>query len=247
MSDNGADGPETVLRVRGLTAGYGRIRALHGVDLDVRAAEAVTLIGPNGAGKTTLLRTLAGVGRAWTGTVEFLGRDVTRWSAERRNRAGLALVPEGRRVFAGLSVEENLRLGGYARPRTGAETTLAGVYDLFPVLAGRRTQPAGTLSGGEQQMLAVGRALMGRPRLLLLDEPSLGLAPLAVRDVAGALTELSGRGTTLALVEQNAGLAFQVAARGYLLDRGEVVTDAPVDELREDSRVHAAYLGRAAT
>jgi branched-chain amino acid transport system ATP-binding protein len=238
-------GAETVLRVRGLTAGYGRIEVLHGVDLEVNAAEAVTLIGPNGAGKTTLLRTLAGLEPARAGTVEFLGRDVTGWSAERRNRAGLAMVPEGRRVFAGLSVEENLRLGGYARDRAGAEETLAGVYDLFPGLAGRRAQPGGTLSGGEQQMLAVGRALMGRPRLLLLDEPSLGLAPLAVRDVAAALTELSGRGTTLALVEQNAGLAFQVAARGYLLDRGRVVTDGPVAELREDPRVHAAYLGRA--
>jgi branched-chain amino acid transport system ATP-binding protein len=238
---------EAVLRVRGLTAGYGRIRALHGVDLEVHAGEAVTLIGPNGAGKTTLLRTLAGLSRAWSGTVEFLGRDVTRWSTERRNRAGLALVPEGRRIFAGLTVEENLRLGGYARGRAGTEETLAGVYDLFPVLAGRRAQHGGTLSGGEQQMLAVGRALMGRPRLLLLDEPSLGLAPLAVRDVADALAELSGRGTTLALVEQNAGLAFQVAARGYLLDRGEVVTEAPVTALREDPRVHTAYLGRAAT
>jgi branched-chain amino acid transport system ATP-binding protein len=244
VSDEAADRPETVLRVRGLTAGYGRIRALHGVDLEVRSGEAVTLIGPNGAGKTTLLRTLAGLGRAWSGTVEFLGQDVTRWSAERRNKAGLALVPEGRHIFTGLTVEENLRLGGYARGRGGADRTLAGVYDLFPVLADRRAQHGGTRTGGEQHMLAVGRARMGRPRLLLLDEPSLGLAPLAVRDVADALTELSGRGTTLALVEQNAGLAFRVAARGYLLDRGDVVTDAPVADLREDPRVHAAYLGR---
>jgi branched-chain amino acid transport system ATP-binding protein len=243
VSDEERTGAEVLLRVREVTSGYGRIRALHGVDLEIRSGEAVTLIGPNGAGKTTLLRTLAGLNPAWSGTVEFLGRDVTRWSAERRNRAGLALVPEGRRIFAGLTVEENLRLGGYARGRGDAGTTLAGVYDLFPVLAGRRAQHGGTLSGGEQQMLAVGRALMGRPRLLLLDEPSLGLAPLAVADVADALTELSGRGTTLALVEQNAGLAFRVAARGYLLDRGEVVTQAPVAELREDPRVHAAYLG----
>lgn len=233
-----------VLRVEGLASGYGRIEALHGVDLEVHHGEAVTLVGANGAGKTTLLRTLAGLSRAWRGRIEFDGQDVTRWRAERRARAGLALVPEGRRVFAGLTIEENLRLGGYSQARALTAEGLAAVYELFPKLADRRGQAAGTLSGGEQQMLAIGRAMMSRPRLLLLDEPSLGLAPLAVREVAEALVELAGRGTTLALVEQNAALAFHVAARGYLLDRGAVLLSGSVDDLRDDPRVHEAYLGQ---
>uniref|UniRef100_UPI00357163FA ABC transporter ATP-binding protein n=1 Tax=Actinocatenispora rupis TaxID=519421 RepID=UPI00357163FA len=233
-----------MLRVRGLVAGYDRIEALHGVDVEVHQGEAVTLIGSNGAGKTTLLRTIAGLMRPWRGTVEFLGEDVSRWPAERRARAGLALVPEGRRVFAGLTVEENLRLGGYPHPRSLAADGLATVYELFPKLRDRRTQAAGTMSGGEQQMLAIGRAMMSRPKLLLLDEPSLGLAPLAVREVADALVELAGRDTTLALVEQNATVAFHVARRGYLLDRGTLVTAGSVAELREDPRVHEAYLGQ---
>ncbi len=242
-SDLGAD---PLLRVTELAAGYDRIEALHGVSLQIGSGEAVTLIGANGAGKTTLLRTLAGLMRAWRGRIEFAGEDITRWSAERRNRAGLALVPEGRRIFAGLTVEENLRLGGYSRSRSRVATTegLAAVYELFPRLLDRRRQAGGTLSGGEQQMLAIGRAMMSRPRLLLLDEPSLGLAPLAVREVADALVELAGRDTTLALVEQNATVAFHVAQRGYLLDRGELVTDGSVEALREDPRVHEAYLGQ---
>jgi branched-chain amino acid transport system ATP-binding protein len=238
------DDATPVLRVGGLVAGYDRIEALHGVDVEVYDGEAVTLIGSNGAGKTTLLRTVAGLMRPWRGTIEFAGQDITRWPAERRTRAGLALVPEGRRVFAGLTVEENLRLGGYPHPRSMAAEGLDTVYELFPKLRDRRTQPAGTMSGGEQQMLAIGRAMMSRPKLLLLDEPSLGLAPLAVREVADALVELAGRGTTLALVEQNATVAFHVAQRGYLLDRGTLVTAGDVAELREDPRVHEAYLGQ---
>lgn len=235
----------TVLRVTGLVAGYGGIEALHGVDVLVDSGEAVTLVGPNGAGKTTLLRTLAGLMRPWHGRIEFEGVDITGWPAERRTRAGLALVPEGRRIFAELTVEENLRLGGYTRSRSFAAEGLATVYDLFPELAHRRGQSAGTMSGGEQQMLAIGRAMMSRPKLMLLDEPSLGLAPLAVQTVARALAELVGRGTTLALVEQNAAVAFRVARRGYLLDRGSVVTAGTVDELRADARVQQAYLGRS--
>ncbi|MEU5143582.1 ABC transporter ATP-binding protein [Streptomyces sp. NPDC021139] len=230
-----------LLRATGLVSGYGRIEALHGVDLSVGAGQAVTVIGPNGAGKSTLLRTLAGLTRPWQGTVEFDGTDVTRWSAEQRARAGLVLVPEGRHVFAGLTVEENLRLGGYAADRAAAG--LDAVYDLFPALVARRRQPAGTLSGGEQQMVAIGRGLMSRPKLLLLDEPSLGLAPQAVRLVTDVLVELAGRGTTLVLVEQSAGVAFRVAQHGHLMERGELVASGPVGQLREDSRVVRAYLG----
>ena len=237
---------ELVLSVTDLVSGYDRIEALHGVSIEVRAAEAVTLIGANGAGKTTLLGTVAGLLRSWRGRVEFAGEDVTRWSAERRARAGLALVPEGRRVFAGLTVEENLHLGAYRRRRSTTADGLATVYELFPKLRDRRRQPAGTLSGGEQQMLAIGRALMSRPTLLLLDEPSLGLAPLAVREVADALVALAGRDTTLALVEQNAQVAFHVAQRGYLLDRGAVTSAGSVAELRDDPLVHQAYLGQPA-
>jgi len=228
------------LIVEGLVAGYGRIEALHGVDLAVSGAEAVTLIGTNGAGKTTLLKTVAGLIRPWRGRIRWQGEDITGWPAERRVRAGLALVPEGRRVFAGLSVADNLLLGGYARRGKGA---LVEVYDLFPRLRERRAQPAGTLSGGEQQMLAIGRALMSRPKLVLLDEPSLGLAPLMVAEVTATLVELRKRDIPLMLVEQNATAAFKVASRGYLLDRGEVVVAGDTAELTADPRVQAAYLG----
>ncbi|QRP50742.1 ABC transporter ATP-binding protein [Amycolatopsis sp. FDAARGOS 1241] len=232
------------MRVEGLVAGYGAIEALHGVDLEVDAEEAVALIGPNGAGKSTLFGVVSGLLRPWRGKVEFDGEDVTRWPAERRALAGLVLVPEGRRVFVGLSVQENLRLGAYRRVRGRHVTERANeVFDLFPRLLERRGQNAGTLSGGEQQMLAIGRALMGRPRLLLLDEPSLGLAPLAVREVTDALARLVHSGVTVALVEQNAAVAFGLASRGYLLDRGEVVTSGPVEQLRDDERVQSAYLG----
>ncbi|MFE1590705.1 MULTISPECIES: ABC transporter ATP-binding protein [Streptomyces] len=230
-----------LLRATGLVSGYGRIEALHGVDLSVGAGQAVTVIGPNGAGKSTLLRTLAGLSRAWRGTIEFDGADVTRWSAEQRARSGLVLVPEGRHVFAGLTVEENLRLGGYAAGRAAAGPD--AVYDLFPALVARRRQPAGTLSGGEQQMVAIGRGLMSRPKLLLLDEPSLGLAPQPVRLVTDALVELAGRGTTLVLVEQSASVAFRVAQRGHLMERGELVASGPVGQLSDDPRVVRAYLG----
>ncbi len=235
----------SVLEVSGIVAGYDRIEALHGVDLTVDAGEAVTLIGANGAGKTTLLKTVAGLIRPWRGSVRWRGADVTGRAAERRTRDGLVLVPEGRRVFAALTVEENLRLGGYTRPRRELAASLAEVYDLFPRLAERRRQAGGTLSGGEQQMLAIGRALMAKPEVVLLDEPSLGLAPKAVHEVTVVLVELVRRGATLVLVEQNAHAAFRVARRGYLLERGRVVLTGDVDELRADARVREAYLGEA--
>ena len=228
------------LIVEGLVAGYGRIEALHGVDLAVSGAEAVTLIGTNGAGKTTLLKTVAGLIRPWRGRIRWQGEDITGWPAERRVRAGLALVPEGRRVFAGLSVADNLLLGGYARRGKGA---LVEVYDLFPRLRERRAQPAGTLSGGEQQMLAIGRALMPRPRLLLLDEPSLGLAPLLSREIFDVIRRINADGVSVLLVEQNARRALALATRGYVLETGRLVASGPSAGLAADPRVRRAYLG----
>jgi branched-chain amino acid transport system ATP-binding protein len=233
----------SVLEVTDLVAGYGRIEALHGVGLSVDAGQAVTVIGANGAGKTTLLSTVAGLLPARRGRVHLQGEDVTRWSTERRCAAGVALVPEGRQVFAGLSVHDHLLLGAYTRRRRRQQADLDRVYALFPDLAGRTQQLAGTLSGGQQQMLAIARALMSRPRVLLLDEPTLGLAPLAVREVVTQLRALAHEGTTLVLVEQNASAAFAVAPTGSVLERGHVIAAGPVEDLREDERVHAAYLG----
>jgi branched-chain amino acid transport system ATP-binding protein len=239
------------LIVDDLVCGYGHIEALHGVSLRVDAGEAVAIVGANGAGKTTLLRAIVGLVAARRGQVRVDGQEVTRWPVERRVRAGVALAPQGRHVFGGLTVADNLLLGAYTR-RGGAAATrsrLDEVLDLFPPLAGRLRQLAGTLSGGEQQMLAIGRALISSPRLLLLDEPSLGLAPRAVADVIGALTTLvrgSGRPrTTVVLVEQNAHAAFAVAGRGYVLDRGMVAVAGPTGQLYADPRVQAAYLGGA--
>jgi branched-chain amino acid transport system ATP-binding protein len=234
----------TLLSVSGLSVHYGGIRAVRSVDLEVEPGEAVAILGPNGAGKTTLLRTIAGLERPAEGRVELAGRDVTGAPAERLVRAGIALVPEGRGVFADLPVRDNLLLGAYHRRHRSED--LADVYSLFPILAERARQPAGTLSGGEQQMLAIGRALMSRPRLLMLDEPSLGLAPLAVRQVVDRLLELRARGTTILLVEQNIRAALQVATRGYVLQRGRVLLEGTSDELREAPAVRAAYLGASA-
>ncbi|MQA25962.1 MAG: ATP-binding cassette domain-containing protein [Micromonosporaceae bacterium] len=236
-------GSPGTLEVRDLVAGYGQIEALHGVSLHVEGGEAVALVGANGAGKTTLLSAIAGLVPARRGAILLDGQDITRWPTERRVRHGVALVPEGRRVFAGLTVEENLMLGAYARRGRDVASRKTQVLDLFPKLAARRRQHAGTLSGGEQQMLAIGRALMGAPRVLLLDEPSLGLAPLAVAEVVAALAKLVERGVTILLVEQNAHAAFEVAKRGYLLDRGEVAVAGTTEELADDPKVQAAYLG----
>jgi len=234
--------------VGGLSARYGRVAALRDVSLEVRAGELVALIGANGAGKSTLLRTIAGLVAPAAGRVALDGRDVTGQAPEAMIRAGVALVPERRRVFAPLTVLDNLELGGYALPRGRdfrgrLEAGVEEAYRLFPVLRQRRDQLAGTLSGGEQQMLAIGRALMTRPRLLLCDEPSLGLAPLVVAEIMRLLSTLRASGTTILLVEQNARMALRAADRAYVLEVGSVVLSGPAADLLEDDQLKAAYLG----
>jgi branched-chain amino acid transport system ATP-binding protein len=232
-----------LLEVEALESHYGRIRALGSVTLAVAEGELVTIVGANGAGKTTLLRTISGVQPASAGCIRFAGRDITRLPAAARVRLGIAQVPEGRQVWAPLSVEDNLLLGGWTRPRAAIAPRLREIYELFPRLAERRTQPAGTLSGGEQQMLAIGRALMSEPRLLLLDEPSMGLAPRLVDTIFETVDRLRRSGTTMLLVEQNAFAALSVADRGYVLESGRVVLDGPARDLLANEQVKAAYLG----
>ena len=225
---------------------YGAIRALQGVSLHVGEGELVALIGSNGAGKSTTLRTISGLLRSNQGTITFDGVDITTASSDRIVARGISHCPEGRRVFGGLTVAENLRLGAVSRPRSDAAAIaedLATVLELFPVLAERLVQPAGTLSGGEQQMLAIARALMSRPRLLLLDEPSLGLAPLMVERIFETIAELKRQGRTILLVEQNVHRAFEVADRAYVLETGRITLDGPADELRRDPKVEHSYLG----
>ena len=232
----------------GLSARYGAVAALRDVSLEVRAGELVALIGANGAGKSTLLRAIAGLVAPAAGRVAFDGRDVTGQPPEAMIRAGVALVPERRRVFADLTVLDNLELGGYALPRghdfrSRLEAGVEEAYRLFPVLRRRRDQLAGTLSGGEQQMLAIGRALMTRPRLLLCDEPSLGLAPLVVAEIMRLLSTLREAGTTILLVEQNARMALRSADRAYVLEVGSVVLSGAASDLLQDDQLKAAYLG----
>jgi branched-chain amino acid transport system ATP-binding protein len=237
-----------LLEVSGLSARYGPVHALRDVSLDVRAGELVALIGANGAGKSTLLRTIAGLLAPTAGRVAVDGRDVTGRAPEALLRAGVALVPERRRIFGDLTVLDNLELGGYALPRGRdfASRLAAGVeaaYDRFPVLRQRSRQLAGTLSGGEQQMLAIGRALMTGPRLLLCDEPSLGLAPLVVQEIMRLLAALRAAGTTILLVEQNARLALRFADRAYVLEVGRVALSGASADLLADDQLKAAYLG----
>jgi branched-chain amino acid transport system ATP-binding protein len=232
-----------LLRVEGLEAAYGSVRALRGVDLEVRAGELVAPVGSNGAGKSTLLRTLSGVHPALAGRVLYRGVDVTRAPAHERVAGGVILVPEGRQVFGMLTVEDNLRLGAHTRPRPEVDDGLDRVFRLFPVLAERRRQRAGTLSGGEQQMLAIGRGLMGRPTLLLLDEPSMGLAPRLVAALFEVIVSLRAGGVTMLLVEQNAHAALSIADRGYVLETGRITLEGPGPELLGAEAVRAAYLG----
>ena len=234
-----------LLELTDLHVYYGKVRALQGISLTVEEGEIVALIGANGAGKTTTLRTVSGVRRLTRGTVRFAGRDISHLAGHDRVRLGLCQAPEGRGIFPGMTVVENLEMGAYARG--GRRSQLAEdfdrVYTLFPRLAERRRQAGGTLSGGEQQMLAIGRALMAHPRLLLLDEPSMGLAPLIVAQIFDVITEVNRQGTTVLLVEQNAAQALARANRAYILETGRVVKSAPAAELLADESVRAAYLG----
>ena len=232
-----------MLEVRALECAYGRIPALKGVDLEVRAGELVALVGGNGAGKTTLLRALSGVQPVAAGRIEFCGENVTAAAPEARVRLGIVQVPEGRQVFGPLSVEDNLRLGAYRRGRAETAESLERVYALFPDLAERRAQPAGNLSGGQQQMLAMGRALMARPRLLLLDEPSMGLAPRLVAEIFACVERLRADDTSVFLVDQNARAALGIADRGYVLETGTIVLAGTGAELLADAGVRSAYLG----
>jgi|SRR6516165_4568466 branched-chain amino acid transport system ATP-binding protein len=233
-----------LLEVEGLDVYYGAVHALKGVSLHAEPGEIVTLIGANGAGKTTLLRTISGLIRARAGTVRFDGRDLTRVPPHEIVGLGISQSPEGRMVFANLSVEDNLELGAYRRrDRAGILADRERVYSLFPRLMERRRQNAGTLSGGEQQMLAIGRALMSRPRLLLLDEPSLGLAPLLVREIFKTIVEINRAGVTVLLVEQNAHMALTIAGRGYVLETGRVRLTDKAASLLQNDEVKRAYLG----
>ncbi|MBI5710582.1 MAG: ABC transporter ATP-binding protein [Candidatus Eisenbacteria bacterium] len=233
-----------MLEVAGLDVYYGAVHALKGVSLNAGAGEIVTLIGANGAGKTTLLRTLSGLVRPRAGTVRFEGRDITRLPPHEIVGLGVSQAPEGRMIFANLSVEDNLELGAYRRrDRPGIAADRARVFQLFPRLEERRRQIGGTLSGGEQQMLAIGRALMSRPRLLLLDEPSLGLAPLLVREIFKTIQEINHAGVTVLLVEQNAHMALSVARRGYVLETGTVRLEDDAARLLQNEEVKQAYLG----
>jgi branched-chain amino acid transport system ATP-binding protein len=232
-----------LLEITGLTSHYGRIQALKGIDLQVAEGELLALVGANGAGKTTLLRAISGVQAATGGSIRFDGADITRASPSARVRMGISQVPEGRQVFGPLSVEDNLRLGGYTRPAGEIAVDLAEMYAMFPVLKEKRHEPAGTLSGGQQQMLAMSRALMARPKLLLLDEPSMGLAPLLVAEIFRAVQALKHAGTTIFLVEQNAHAALSIADRGYVLETGRVVLQDSGRALLANDRVKEAYLG----
>ena len=232
-----------MLRVTALESRYGRIPALKGIDLRVEAGELVALVGANGAGKTTLLRAISGVQPITAGRIEFCGEDVSAAPPEARVRRGMVQVPEGRQVFGPLSVEDNLRLGAYRRARAESAASLERVYAMFPDLAERRAQAAGTLSGGQQQMLAIGRALMARPRLLLLDEPSMGLAPRLVAGIFACIQALRDADMALLLVEQNARSALAIADRGYVLETGSIVLAGTGAELLADQGVRTAYLG----
>ena len=234
---------QPVLAIRGLSSHYGRIQALHGLDLSVAQGQLVAVVGANGAGKTTLMRTISGVQPASAGSIAYLGQDITRLSPDRRVRAGICQVPEGRQVFGPMTIEDNLRMGGYTRAGADMEEDIERMYGLVPVLKEKRLLPAGMLSGGQQQMLAMARALMGRPKLLLLDEPSMGLAPLLIAEVFRIIGDLRERGITILLVEQNAHAALSIADYGYVMETGSISVSGSGRELLANDDVKAAYLG----
>jgi len=236
----------SLLEIRGLEVRYGGIRAVRGIDFEVGGGELVCLIGANGAGKSSTLRAISGLMATAPGTVRFDGRDVSGEHAFRRARSGLVMVPEGRGVFPQLSVEENLAMGAYSRTDGDIASDRRRVLELFPRLEERGRQSAGTLSGGEQQMLAIGRALMSRPKLLMLDEPSMGLAPIAVRKIFEVIRDIGRAGVTVLLVEQNARLALELAGRAYVMESGAITLAGPARELLHDPKVRTAYLGESA-
>ena len=232
-----------MLQIRGLDVYYGAIQALDQVNINVAEGEIVAIIGSNGAGKSTLLRTISGMIRPRQGAIEFKGEDITKIPAHEIVQRGIAQSPEGRRIFTNMTVHENLQLGAYIRKDAQIESDLEAVLDRFPRLRERFKQNSGTMSGGEQQMLAIGRALMTRPKLLLLDEPSLGLAPLLVAEIFRIVLDLNADGVTVLIVEQNANRALEIAHRAYVLETGKIVLEGSGQELRNDPKVKAAYLG----
>lgn len=233
-----------MLKLNNIHTYYGNIRAVHGISLEVNAGEKVCMIGANGAGKSTTLMTISGVNAPAEGSIEFEGRNITSTSAEERVTFGISQVPEGRLIFPDMTVLENLELGAYIRKDTAEmKSDMDKIFGYFPVLAERRRQRGGSLSGGEQQMLAIGRSLMSNPRLLLLDEPSLGLAPLIVKQIFEIIEQINEEGTTILLVEQNAQLALNVTDRGYVMETGEITIDGTSSDLLADERVRQAYLG----
>ena len=233
-----------MLEVSGLTVSYGHIEAVRDVSFRVAEGTIVSLVGPNGAGKTTTLNAMSGVIPATHGSMRFQGKDITRASAHRRVSEGIVQIPEGRLVLANMTVRENLELGAYRRPAGEARVTIAAMEERFPILAERRRSLAGTLSGGEQQMLAIARGLMARPRLLLLDEPSLGLAPLLVQTIFEIIVELHSEGLTILLVEQNAHQALTVSSYGYVMESGKIVLEGSANQLMADQAVIDSYLGQ---
>ena len=234
---------DVLLAIKGMDSHYGRIQALKGLSMEVRRGETVALVGANGAGKTTFLRTLSGVQPMGAGRIYFDGVDISKLRSDLRMRTGICQSPEGRQVFGPLSIEDNLRLGAYTQPKTQVEGDMEKVFGMFPILKEKRLLPAGTLSGGQQQMLAIGRALMGRPKLLLLDEPSMGLAPLLVEEVFNVVKMLKSQGMTIILAEQNAFAALAIADRGYVLETGTITLSGTGQELISNEQVRAAYLG----
>jgi branched-chain amino acid transport system ATP-binding protein len=233
-----------LLELVDVSVSYGRIRALHGITVSVEQGQVVTLIGANGAGKTTTMRAISGIRPLSGGRIMFEGEDISRLRGDLRVLRGISQAPEGRGVFPGMTVADNLDMGAYARrDRKNLPADLERVYDLFPRLRERRAQVSGTMSGGEQQMLAIGRALMSKPKLMLLDEPSMGLAPLIVKQIFEILRQINRDGVTILLVEQNASKALALADRGYVLETGSIAIDGTGDELLNDDRVRALYLG----
>lgn len=233
-----------MLCVENLAVNYGMINAVRGVNFEVNQGEIVSLIGANGAGKSTILRTISGLIKPASGTLTYEGQNITKTNAQKIVQLGISHVPEGRHVFKGLSVRENLEMGAFLRKdRSNIEADIQAVYDRFPVLGERQKQDASTLSGGEQQMLAMGRALMSKPKLLLLDEPSMGLAPIFIQEIFNIIQQIQAQGTTVLLIEQNAKMALSIASRGYVLETGKIVLSGTGQELLESDAVQKAYLG----